>query len=110
MSNSLSTINADQALYEDRYVALLDILGFKDRVRNSSTPVGTGAPLASIASCMLRTRLPKLVSRTPPQIWKGYWFSDTMILIGEPSEAGVSSLLMEIDRLSAVHAGREEGA
>jgi hypothetical protein len=100
--DSSRAVSADDASgqYEQRYVAYLDILGFSELVRKQpGTPVGAfGAALASISSSMLRSRS-ELFPSSQPKCWRGHWFSDTVLLIGDDSETSLGVVLSEIHTL-----------
>lgn len=79
-------------VYAGRHIAFLDILGFSDLVTRGSV-LDAGGPLASIQSLLKRASNQLAIDPGPE--WRGYWFSDSIIITGPPNLCGLRTVLAQ---------------
>lgn len=89
------TPSADEFAYEDRYVAFLDVLGFKNLVESSVTDP---AALATVSSSLIAFR--QVLAAFNDDTVRYSQFSDSVLLSAPRSEAGMAYLLLACTSIS----------
>jgi hypothetical protein len=83
----------EQAIYSERYVAFVDILGFGSIVRDSVQSAAQAAKLAAILNKIANRTDPPGIDLGPSDDFKAQSFSDCTILSENASDQGLRHLL-----------------